>query len=67
MRSSPDRDEVLSGPQTGPYPVICAWCGRILRYGPVAHSHGICRECARGLMAEFRREFCTTVADRSAN
>lgn len=28
------------------YPVLCAWCGRIKGYGPIANSHGICASCA---------------------
>jgi len=41
------------------YPVYCAWCeekGRVTRVGwaSVSHSHGICKECKREVLAEAR-------------
>ena len=38
------------------YPVFCAWCGRIIRYASVEHSHGICQDCAAKLLADYKSD-----------
>jgi len=32
------------------YPVMCAWCGRLVGWSIVEHSHSICRECSEQLI-----------------
>ncbi|MEO6398748.1 MAG: hypothetical protein ABIP13_09810 [Tepidiformaceae bacterium] len=39
--------------QTSPT-VVCAWCDRLLTAGGAAISHGICRPCARSLVANLK-------------
>jgi len=37
------------------YPVVCAWCGKIVGYSELDHSHGICQSCSDKLLAEMRQ------------
>jgi len=34
------------------YPMLCAWCRRLIGWSKVGHSHGICKECSEKLRAE---------------
>ncbi len=27
------------------YPVTCSWCKKVMEYGPVKNSHGMCDDC----------------------
>ena len=37
--------------------IICAWCGETLRTdSPVEGSHGICDECKKRLLEEFKEQ-----------
>jgi hypothetical protein len=37
--------------------VMCAWCGETLRTNsPVEHSHGICEECKKRILKEYKNE-----------
>ena len=39
----------------GMFPVLCAWCGRMIRLSPAARSHGVCLGCKAALLARRRR------------
>lgn len=36
------------------YPVICSWCGKIVRYSTIKNSSGICQSCRDKVWAEIR-------------
>ncbi|MEO6042986.1 MAG: hypothetical protein ABIQ47_03580 [Tepidiformaceae bacterium] len=46
--------------------VVCAWCDRLLTAGGVAISHGICRPCARSLVANLKTSPRFSVTRRAA-
>lgn len=38
------------------YEIKCAWCGATLRTdAEVEHSHGICEECSKRLIDEYKK------------
>lgn len=36
-----------------PFPVVCAWCKKVVGYSTVKESHGLCRECSKRLLEEY--------------
>ena len=36
------------------YKVLCAWCGKTIRYVDYADSHGICDDCYRRVLDDTR-------------
>jgi len=34
------------------YPVMCAWCGRLVDWSNVKNSYGMCDECSEKFRAE---------------
>ncbi len=46
--------------------IICAWCGRLIRQGPLPASHAMCQECFDVQIAEldaYHAELDKTVTD----
>lgn len=37
----------------GPFPVICAWCKKVVGFSAIGDSHGLCRECGKRLLEEY--------------
>lgn len=37
------------------YPVLCAWCKKIIRYSEVENSHGICEKCKQEMLKEVEK------------
>jgi len=38
----------------GGFPVICAWCGKFIRWEETPNSHGICSDCKMRLLSKMR-------------
>lgn len=38
------------------FPVVCAWCKKVVGYTSVGDSHGICRECSKRLLGEYDKQ-----------
>jgi rRNA maturation endonuclease Nob1 len=36
--------------------VVCAWCGKTTKEGPLPVSHGMCGECGRRLKNEMKEQ-----------
>ena len=36
-----------------PFPVVCAWCKKVVGYSVIGNSHSICRECSKRLLKEY--------------
>ncbi len=39
------------------HPVVCAWCGEFVGESHVCGSHGICANCAGGLLRQMAGDF----------
>lgn len=38
------------------FPVVCSWCGKVVGFSEVEHSHGICQKCSGKLLAKMLTE-----------